>query len=233
MNKFVRFTVGWRSRWPPSRSCTVRPMRTAAGNGRLRRAGPAVQGLARLRTAAPREWRARLHGRDIRAPPPGTGDLPRPPRRDRHGRLAGRAAGRSRLVRAEMNGLDFYIRVLQPWARDPAFYRRSGTTRATRRRTRDRAPRHRRGLDVRIPAVEGSARRSSRSELAIVPPLLAQAEGNLTGNARDLWVTGAGTMQQAGGLARRAREEDRGQRPGAQEGDRRRRARRPCASSPG
>ena len=27
------------------------------------------------------------------------------------------------LVRAEMNGLDFYIRVLQPWARDPAFYK--------------------------------------------------------------------------------------------------------------
>jgi hypothetical protein len=26
------------------------------------------------------------------------------------------------LVRAEMNGLDFDLRVLQPWARDPAFY---------------------------------------------------------------------------------------------------------------
>ena len=26
------------------------------------------------------------------------------------------------LVRAQMNGLDFDIRVLQPWARDPAFY---------------------------------------------------------------------------------------------------------------
>ena len=27
-----------------------------------------------------------------------------------------------RLVRAEMAGFDFYVRVLQPWARDPAFY---------------------------------------------------------------------------------------------------------------
>jgi hypothetical protein len=27
------------------------------------------------------------------------------------------------LLRAEMNGMDFYIRVLQPWARDPAFYK--------------------------------------------------------------------------------------------------------------
>jgi hypothetical protein len=26
------------------------------------------------------------------------------------------------LLRAEMNGLDFYIRVLQPWTRDPAYY---------------------------------------------------------------------------------------------------------------
>ena len=26
------------------------------------------------------------------------------------------------LVRAEMNGFDFYARVLQPWARDPAYY---------------------------------------------------------------------------------------------------------------
>lgn len=27
-----------------------------------------------------------------------------------------------RLVRAEMNGLDFFLRVLKPWARDPSFY---------------------------------------------------------------------------------------------------------------
>ncbi len=27
-----------------------------------------------------------------------------------------------KLVRAEMNGLDFNLRVLRPWARDPAFY---------------------------------------------------------------------------------------------------------------
>src|SRR6185295_17521911 len=26
------------------------------------------------------------------------------------------------LVRAEMNGFDFYVRVLQPWVRDPAYY---------------------------------------------------------------------------------------------------------------
>src|SRR5687767_8326184 len=71
------------------------PRGSAAGTG-PRRTGPALQGLARLRTAAVREWRARLHRRDIRAPPPGTGEVPRAPRRDRHPGLAGRAAGRSR-----------------------------------------------------------------------------------------------------------------------------------------
>src|SRR6185295_20017149 len=30
--------------------------------------------------------------------------------------------GDYRLVEAEMNGLDFFLRVLQPWARDPGFY---------------------------------------------------------------------------------------------------------------
>jgi hypothetical protein len=33
-------------------------------------------------------------------------------------------------------------------------------------------------------------------ELSVIPTLLAQARGNLTGNARDLWITGTGTMQQ-------------------------------------
>jgi len=99
------------------------------------------------------------------------------------------------LVRAEMNGLDFYIRVLQPWVRDPAFYQSIWNDQSD------------------TPAHEGSehhgivelwmyeyplskaAETKLAGELAIVPPLLAQAEQNLTGNARDLWVTGAGTMQ--------------------------------------
>ena len=35
-----------------------------------------------------------------------------------------------------------------------------------------------------------------RSELAIIPPLLRQAQTNLTGNARDLWMAGIGTIKQ-------------------------------------
>jgi hypothetical protein len=30
------------------------------------------------------------------------------------------------IVRAEMNGLDFFHRVTRPWARDPVFYLPSG-----------------------------------------------------------------------------------------------------------
>ncbi len=99
------------------------------------------------------------------------------------------------LVRAEMNGFDFYARVLQPWARDPAFYMSVWNDQSD------------------TPAHEGSehhgivelwtyeyplspeAEKKLAGELAVVPPLLAQAEGNLTGNARDLWITGAGTMR--------------------------------------
>ena len=81
------------------------------------------------------------------------------------------------LVRAEMNGLDFDLRVLQPWARDPAFYkidldrpeRHAGARRADAPRassssgpTPSRCRREARGE---------ARRRSSR----IVPPLLAQA----------------------------------------------------------
>ncbi|MGH8129878.1 MAG: DUF885 family protein [Steroidobacteraceae bacterium] len=99
------------------------------------------------------------------------------------------------LVRAEMNGFDFYARALQPWVRDPAFYMSVWTEQSD------------------TPAHEGTAHHDivelwnygfplSRDaeaklarELAIVPPLLAQARGNLTGNARDLWITGTGTMR--------------------------------------
>ena len=35
-----------------------------------------------------------------------------------------------------------------------------------------------------------------RGELRGIPPLLRQAQRNLTGNARDLWITGTGTMKE-------------------------------------
>ncbi len=100
------------------------------------------------------------------------------------------------LVRAEMNGFDFYTRVLQPWARDPAFYQSVWTEQSD-------TPAHEGTVhhDVvelwtyRFPLSREDGAKLAR-ELAIIPPLLAQARGNLTGNAHDLWITGAGTMRE-------------------------------------
>ena len=99
------------------------------------------------------------------------------------------------LVRAEMNGLDFHIRVLKPWERDPAFYQSVWDDQSD-------TPAHE-GTEhhgiVEVWTYEFPLSKAAEAklagELAVIPPLLAQAEGNLTGNARDLWITGAGTMR--------------------------------------
>jgi hypothetical protein len=94
------------------------------------------------------------------------------------------------LVRAEMNGFDFNHRVLQPWARDPAFYN-------TIRMERSDVPAHEGPNNhavVEIWTYEFplAAAEEARlvSELSAIPSLMRQARRNLTGDARDLWVTG-------------------------------------------
>jgi Bacterial protein of unknown function (DUF885) len=99
------------------------------------------------------------------------------------------------LVEAEMNGFDFYVRVLQPWVRDPAFYQSIWNDQSD-------TPAHEGSEHHGIvelwtyayPLSKDAAAKLTR-ELGVVPPLLAQAERNLNGNARDLWITGAGTMR--------------------------------------
>jgi hypothetical protein len=99
------------------------------------------------------------------------------------------------LFRAQMSGLDFYIHVLQPWTRDPAFYQSVWTGQSD-------TPAHEGPTNHAVvelwtynfplsPADEAKL----AAELRGIPPLLRQAQRNLTGNARDLWVTGTGTMQ--------------------------------------
>ena len=101
-----------------------------------------------------------------------------------------------RLVLAEMNGLDFYIRVLKPWTRDPAFYKSLYTEQSDT--PAHEGPTHHAAIELWTYSFPLDAASESRlaAELHGIPPLLAQARGNLTGNARDLWVTGAGTMRQ-------------------------------------
>ena len=99
------------------------------------------------------------------------------------------------LVRAEMNGFDFDVRVLQPWVRDPAYY-------ATVWEEPSDTPAHEgptpHGIvDLWTYAFPLSTQDEGRltSELRPIPALLEQARGNLTGNARDLWITGTGTVR--------------------------------------
>jgi hypothetical protein len=100
-----------------------------------------------------------------------------------------------RLVRAEMNGFDFDLRVLRPWVRDPAFYQSIRTEQSD-------TPSHEGPTNAAIvdlwtysfPLSPADEERLAH-ELAVIPPLLAQARSNLTGNARDLWITGTGTMK--------------------------------------
>ncbi len=100
------------------------------------------------------------------------------------------------LVRAQMNGLDFNIRVLKPWVRDPAFYKSIWTEQSDT--PAHEGPTHHAVVELwtySFPLTpEGEARLTA--ELRGIPPLLLQAQRNLTGNARDLWITGTGTMKE-------------------------------------
>ncbi len=102
------------------------------------------------------------------------------------------------LVRAEMNGLDFNLRVLQPWARDPAFY-------ATLEPEQSDTPAHEgpkadQLIDLwtyQFPLTR-EAQLKLAGELRAVPPFLASARANLTGNARDLWRAGTNSVRAQG-----------------------------------
>ncbi|MBO0329848.1 hypothetical protein [[Muricauda] lutisoli] len=94
------------------------------------------------------------------------------------------------IVWAEMNGYDFNQRVLQPWVRDPAYYKVVWEYKSD------------------VPAHEGPTNHGTTelwtytfplseeerarllTDLQVIPPFYAQAKKNLTGNARDLWITG-------------------------------------------
>ena len=108
-----------------------------------------------------------------------------------------------RLVEAEMNGLDFYFRVLKPWARDPGFYLTVFPDMSD------------------VPAHEGTYAEpvidlftyswplkldedaKLAAQLETVAPLLSQARTNLAeSKAHDLWAYGAqGFLDQAEALA--------------------------------
>jgi uncharacterized protein DUF885 len=109
------------------------------------------------------------------------------------------------LVRAELNGLDFDHRVLEPWARNPGFYVTVFT---------DQSDQPAREGPFAYGAVElwkyplplePSALAQLEPGIRAIPVLLAQARHNLTGNAADLWTWGTKALaQQSADLAQLA-----------------------------
>ncbi len=94
------------------------------------------------------------------------------------------------LVRAEMNGFDFNHRVLKPWVRDPAFYQSIWMGRSDV--PAHEGPTHHAVTELwtyQFPLSDAKERRLI-DDLKVIPPLMRQAQKNLTGNARELWIAG-------------------------------------------
>ena len=94
------------------------------------------------------------------------------------------------LVRAEMNGFDFNQRILQPWVRDPAYYASIWSGRSDV--PAHEGPTHHAVVELwtyEFPLTAAGEQRLI-AELSVIPPLMKQAQQNLTGNARDLWIAG-------------------------------------------
>ena len=94
------------------------------------------------------------------------------------------------VVWAEMNGYDFNQRILQPWVRDPAYYKSVWSYKSDV--PAHEGPTHHGTTELWTYDLPLSTDERSRliSDLQIIVPLNAQAKQNLTGNARDLWIAG-------------------------------------------
>ncbi len=94
-----------------------------------------------------------------------------------------------KLVKAEMNGLDFNLRVLRPWARDPSFYVNVFSSRTDVPSREAPASYPEIELYTYHFPLDADAQKDLTTKLTIIPAFLAEAKSNLTAsNARDLWV---------------------------------------------
>ena len=99
--------------------------------------------------------------------------------------------GDYRLVEAEMNGLDFFVRVLRPWSRDPGFYQTVFAEMSDV--PAHEGPSAEPNIDLHDFTYPLSAADDARLTelLAAVPPMLADAKVNLANSkAHDLWAYG-------------------------------------------
>ena len=111
------------------------------------------------------------------------------------------------LVRAEMNGLEYHLRVLQPFARDPAYYAsvitaesdtpaKEGPTIHGAIKLYDYPIWPRTRLDTVAPLTAAQAA-DLNAKLRVLPSLLQVARRNLAAaNAKDLWVGGVRAFEE-------------------------------------
>ena len=94
------------------------------------------------------------------------------------------------IIWAEMNGFDFNHRILKPWERDPAYYKTLWSERSDV--PAHEGPTHHMITDVWTYTFPLSTADKAKllTELRVIAPLNEQAKLNLTGNAKDLWITG-------------------------------------------
>jgi hypothetical protein len=97
-----------------------------------------------------------------------------------------------KLVKAEMNGFDFNLRVIRPWARDPAFYASISSSRSdVPSREGPVSYPEIRLYNYRFP-LDAEAQKDLTGKVGMIPAFLAEAKESLkASNARDLWVYGA------------------------------------------
>lgn len=100
-----------------------------------------------------------------------------------------------RIVQAEMNGLDFDLRVLKPWAQNPAFYVTVFLDQSDQ--PAREGPFALGAIEVwnfKFPLTPKDAE-EVRTRLRAIPGLLAQARQNLVGEGRDLWLYGSRSIK--------------------------------------
>jgi hypothetical protein len=94
------------------------------------------------------------------------------------------------IVWAEMNGFEFNHSVLKPWVRDPAFYKSVWMYKSDV--PAHEGPTHHGTTEVwtyDFP-LSDAQRTLFLNDIKVIPSLNEQAKMNLTGNARELWITG-------------------------------------------
>lgn len=100
------------------------------------------------------------------------------------------------LVLAEMNGFDFEQRVVRPWERDPSFYTwfYSSPSDVPERE----GPNIFGAVDLQLlpSVITDSLATLMAQQLDKAPKVYEQAKLNLTGNAQDLWTTGARSIKE-------------------------------------